>query len=163
MALQGSGGGSELSTLQESILLRCGEQDRQSVCPVFVAAILLHNEMPSIGRGRHCTEAHRLINAAAACRPVFTSGDCSFTDVLWDKMRILPTDPGTTSHAQLPHSGQQPTSMRSALQLHRADCQPRCEASTLSASTNSSANAGWSQAQARGNGCAQGQATSGST
>ena len=28
------------------------------------------------------------------CRPVFTSGDCSFTDVLWDKMRILPTDPG---------------------------------------------------------------------
>lgn len=25
---------------------------------------------------------------------IFSSGDCAFTDVLWDKMRILPTDPG---------------------------------------------------------------------
>lgn len=24
----------------------------------------------------------------------FTSGDCAFTDIIWDKMRILPTDPG---------------------------------------------------------------------
>ena len=26
---------------------------------------------------------------------LFTSGDCAFTDTVWERMRVLPTDPGT--------------------------------------------------------------------
>ncbi len=29
----------------------------------------------------------------------YSSGDSAFTDVIWDKMRILPTDPGMASPA----------------------------------------------------------------
>ena len=39
---------------------------------------------------------------------------------------------------------------------------PRCKARTASASTHGSANVGWPQCQAGGDGCAQGRATSGS-
>ena len=35
----------------------------------------------------------------ACCRPVFTSGDCHFTESVWSKFRVLPTDPGACSGA----------------------------------------------------------------
>lgn len=31
----------------------------------------------------------------------FSSGDSAFTDVVWDKMRVLPTDPGAYNDSSL--------------------------------------------------------------